>query len=235
MLAFNNKILTISNKGLEYTPPSPPPTPPEPYDVLLTLPVSTYTGSAFSPTTILSGRTWDTDKNFIVYKGTVLCSGAGEDWMSSYVCLQNPNSNLAQMHIMMGKFVDNYSGDYGTWSANECAFTAFDYSSYYGRGYQGTTEAGTDGELTRAPAYNYALGYTAVPTIYMTDTPINFKMIFNKSTKVIYCYFDDKYVCNIGTSRYGDTTTWPIHTGCTSASFGMTVYACDSLEVAEAI
>jgi hypothetical protein len=203
---------------------------PSPYgDKLLSLPTDTYVSTTSTLTQILSGRTWNTNKNFIVYKGTLLCSGTDKanDYYTSSIRLQNPNASM--MDIDIGKYVENHSGNDGTWSANEVMVQVIDLSAWR---YSGTSTAGTDGKLTRSTTY--CKGYTLNPTIYMTDVPVNFRFIFDKSSRIVYFYINGKYVCNFGISSYGDASTWSILAGNT-ATIGMDVYACNTLDDAIAV
>jgi hypothetical protein len=222
MLTFNNKILTVSNKGLEVaagpTPPAPGP------ELLYTQAVQNYTGGG---TTVMASHTWDTNKNFICYKMSVCVKSYFNDMYDVYYRGLQVGGNS---YISFGRY-SNFS------SASNKTSTFFFTT--------GTSSVGTDGQSFSADFVPQGSSYKANPDIKVStnDGVITYRIVFDKTQNKAYCYITDKQVMVVD---YGSTDVLGMSISNTignydnpsmdsNVDFGIQVYACDSLADAEGV
>lgn len=222
MLTFNNKILTVSNKGLEV---EAGPTPPGPTPVLLyEQAVQNYTGYT---TTVMAAHTWDTNKNFICYKMSVCVKSYWDDTYGSYY-----------RGLQVG------GSSYISFGRKSTFDRAYDKTSTFFFT-TGTSSAGTDGQSFTADFVPQGSGYKANPDIKVSTNNgvITYRIVFDKTLNKAYCYITDKQVMVVD---YGSTDVLGMSISTTignyqysdrdsNVDFGIQVYACDSLADAEGV
>lgn len=231
MLTFNNKILTVSNKGLEVaagpTPPAPGP------ELLYTQAVASYTETTtYSDYTLMAAQTWDTNKNFICYKISVCITPNSHSGQFGRCVLINGGN---YQDARFGRIVNSTTGYVDVNSA---------YASglYYNE--QTYETLGSDGVY--ATAKNPQSGTTSnviisnPNTLMSNSSQTEFKVIFDKLSKKLYIYIEGKQVVISDYSTLNiDPSTWPVTTRGTSSrgtyNFGIDVYACDTLTDAEGV
>lgn len=209
MLTFNNKILTVSNKGLEV---EAGPTPPAPTGPVLLYEQAPQSYSSWSQI-LYEPRTLTTDKDFICYK------------MSIH---HNTNSSPADASL------SDSTGNYG-----------WNYSVYREHRIETMNHGGTSNTPLVAGQNGVETGSTLTTSSFMPDTtlPISttdftiVRFIFQKSTRKVYFYIDGLQVaiCNDWGAAF-DPFAQNLHTiNDVNETFGIQIYACDTLTDAEGV
>ena len=230
MLTFNNKILTVSNKGLEVeagpTPPTPGP------ELLYTQAVASITDTPNQTTTLMSGHIWDTTKNFICYKMSVrITPHSAVIYYAKYRAMKLTDGT--------GNWNDLYFG-----RVCGSGLSAADNSAFFEPLYYNNNTYGTVGSSGTVSSVGDDTAFISNPNTLMSDSAqTEYKFIFDKSLNKLYGYIEDKQVEVIDYSSLSiDMTTWPItnvtmdgQSTSTTYNFGIDVYACDSLAEAEGV
>jgi len=207
--------------------------PPAPYTLLYEQPVQSITDTPNHTTTLMSGHTWDTTKNFICYKMSVRITPHSSVTSWATFRAMQLYEGTGYNAIIFGRMTKNYSS--GQVNDN----SAFVMQMYYNDSLYGT--AGTAGTEKVLDGYNDK-GFISNPNTLMSDSAqTEFKFIFDKTLNKLYAYIEGKQVGVIDYSSLSiDLTTWPItnntyedYITSTTYNFGIQVYACDSLEAAE--
>lgn len=208
-------------------------TPPDPYTLLYEQAVASYTETAkYTDVTLMSAHTWDTNKNFICYKMSV-CITPDSHSQQYGRCVTINGGNYQDARF--GRVVNTVSI-----SGYAPLNSAYARGLYYNDQYHETL--GSDGvyALTRNPVTSVT-GQTIISnpnTLMSNSSQTEFKVIFDKLSKILYIYIAGKQVVISDYSTLNiDPTTWPVTSYGTSSlgtyNFGIQVYACDTLEAAE--
>lgn len=188
--------------------------PPPPYVLLDEKAVADY---AQGGKVMYAPPTFTTDKDFICYKMSANRTGSDSDVILSYY-----NSNTRRYYGWYWHQGQDGSGDY--------QYVGPDQETSG----QSLTQlvAGADG-VQRSSSSNT---YEPNPMIPSSSTEFTTaKFVFQKSTRKMYFYIEDKQVaiCNDWTTSWNPLTTNITSGWIAGTTFGIQVYACDSLEAAE--
>ena len=236
MLIVNNKALKITNKWLNPVAgsgPTPPgPTPPGP-DLLYTQAVISTTDTVGQTTTLMSGHTWDTAKNFICYKMSVRLTPHS-------AMISDAKYRAMKLTDGTGNWNDLYFGRVCGIGLSVADNSAFLEPLYYNNNIYGTV--GSSGASSLIGGGETV--FISNPNTLMSDSDqTEFKIIFDKTLHKLYGYIEGKQVEVVDYSSLSiDMSTWPItnvymdrQSTATTYNFGIDVYACDSLVEAEGV
>lgn len=205
--------------------------------------VQNYAGSSMNA--LMTGQTWNTNKNFICYKVSLCMKSYRQDFYYSHwrgvVIGDDPTDTDGVIRFGRNSYFDySYSPTSTFFCGKIGGLHGADVTAIYGT-------AGTDGQSFTEDIFQQSVADTAFkanPDIQVStnDGVITYRIIFDKTLNKAYCYITDKQVMLFDygnedlpskgiypTTPLGDNQDQSMNS---NVDFGIQVYACDSLEAA---